>query len=53
MKKRRKEIGISVLLSATLLVAIVFVPIASAQGDPVNSGDLASHYQNTNWSTVQ
>ena len=47
MKKRRKEIGISVLLSATLLVAIVFVPIASAQGNPVKSGDLASHYQNT------
>ena len=47
MKKRRKKIGISVLLSATPLVAIVFVPIASAQGNPVNSGDLASHYQNT------
>ena len=45
--KKRKKIGISVLLSATLLVAIVFVPIASAQGNPVNSGDLASHYQNT------
>ena len=51
--KKRKKIGISVLLSATLLVAIVFVPIAGAQGDPVNSRDLASHYQNTNWSTVQ
>ena len=53
MKKRRKEIGISVLLLATLLVAIVFVPIANAQGNPVNSRDLALHYQNTNWSTVQ
>ena len=53
MKKRRKKIGISVLLSATPLVAIVFVPIASAQGNPVNSRDLALHYQNTNWSTVQ
>ena len=52
-KTKRKEIGISVLLLATLLVAVVFVPIASAQGNPVNSRDLASHYQNTKWSTVQ
>ena len=28
------------------------MPIAGAQGNPVNSEDLASHYQNTNWSIV-
>ncbi len=52
-KMKRKESGISMLLLATLLVAIAFVPAASAQENQVNSRDLASNYQNTNWITVQ
>jgi len=51
--KQNKGMRLGALLAAMLLMSMAFVPAVSAQENLVNSRDLASKYQNTNWDTVQ